>query len=176
VAQLLDGLLALSDFPSGWQPLGSAGPADPADWVPLCGAQPFTDQAKAIGRVSADFFSGAQSRAASVQQVLQEYPADIAPQAYAWQRDAAGCGSWNQGGTQINLQPTDLPTFGDESLAVKFSYTDANGQPVEGVWVEMRVGNVLSTLIYTDPQGADLALAQQIANAAVSRIQALPPA
>lgn len=172
-ADLLGALLSADDFPAGWQLISPAGISDPSRWSPLCGAEPFSGINDAVARVSANFFDSASEDAAAVQQVIQQFPPELVEQAMAYERESASCQEWDANGTTISLSPAELPEFGDESFSVTYTYEDAARGEVQGTWIVIRSGNLISHIIYTNPEQVDSALVEQIGQAAAEKMASL---
>lgn len=171
-ADLLGVLLTVNDFPDGWQPISPSGVSDASGWVPLCGAEPFVGINDALARVSANFFDSSAEDSAAVQQVIEQFPPELVEQAMAYERESASCQQWNVGESEISLAPTGLPEFGNESLAVTYTYQDATRGEVQGIWIVIRSGDLISHIVYTDPEAADTAFIEGLARRAVSRMEA----
>lgn len=171
-AALMTGLLTLDQFDEDWDQPQPAHRSDPADWTGLCDAELFPDSDKASARVAVEFFEGFEPTSASLMQLLVAYPTDIAEAAFDYEQQAASCGSFTGGGSEITLeQDSDFPTLGDESFAVHFKYgTDDN--LIEGYWIVFRVGDELSTLIYTDPDELSVDDVTPIATSAANQVAA----
>jgi hypothetical protein len=171
---LIEGLITQSDLPQGWNVLSTASPTDPEGWTGLCGATVNPGSAEATARVSVDFYEGLGNTDATVQQVITAYPADLSDAAMQWEIDSVNCTEWTAGSTTIALEPTEYSSDAGELFAVTFTYQDERAGDVTGNWIVIQVADFVSNLIYTDPEGIDAALAQELIDAAVRRMQQLP--
>jgi hypothetical protein len=104
---------------------------------------------------------------------LISYPTGQAEAAFDYEQEAATCSSFSRSGTEITVEPApEFPVTGDESFAVRFSFT-SNEQEAGGYWIVIRQADLLTTLIYTDPDALDIADASAIAAAAAERMDAV---
>jgi hypothetical protein len=172
---LMAGLLTLDDLNDDWDQVQPAHRSDAESWTGLCGADLFPQTADATARVAIEFYEGFEPNSATLMQLLVAYPDGISEAAYDFEVEAASCGTFAGGSTEVRLETDDgFPTLGDESVAVNFSFTN-EGTAVEGYWIVARVGNVLTTLIYTDPDQLDKAAVEDVATTAVEHISAIQP-
>lgn len=170
---LMSGLLTLDDLSESWDQLAEPHRSDPESWTGLCGADEFSGSDDAIARVAVEFFEGFEADSATLMQLLVSYPADQIEAAFEHEQDAASCDSFNSGQTDVTLTTdNDFPSLGEDSFAVQFSF-DANGQRVEGYWIVIRVADMLSTLIYTDPTDLLIDDVERIARDAADRMESI---
>jgi hypothetical protein len=167
---LVDGLLALDDVPEDWDQLSSAGRSDPDDWTQLCDAELFDDAEAALARVSVGFYQGFAEDSATIQQLLIAYPDDVVEDAMEYERLAMSCASFEQDGSEVQLEPADFAPLGDDLEAVHFTFESDEGDPVDGYWIVVRTGSLLSTIIYSDPLGADPVFAEDLVRDAVAKM------
>jgi hypothetical protein len=171
-AALIDGLLSIDDFGPDWDQPQPPRRSDPAFWTGLCDAELFPGTDDAIARVATDFYEGFASTSASLQQLLISYPTGQAEAAFDYEQEAATCESFTRSDAEITVEPApEFPALGDESFAVRFSFT-ATEQEAGGYWIVIRRADLLTTLIYTDPDALDIAEAAAIATAAADRMDA----
>ncbi|HEX5164732.1 MAG TPA: hypothetical protein VFV93_04995 [Thermomicrobiales bacterium] len=170
---LMGGLLTLDDLDEDWDQVQPAHRSEPESWTGLCGADLFPQTAEATARVAIEFYEGFEPDSATLMQLLVAYPDGISEAAYDFEVEAASCGTFTGGDTDVTLETDSaFPALGDESVAVRFSFTN-DGNEVEGYWIVARAGSALTTLIYTDPDQLDTATVQAIATTAVEHIQAI---
>ena len=167
---LLSTLLTIEDFEESWDQPQPPHRSDLASWTGLCNADIYPGSSEAIARVATEFYEGFEPESATVTQLLVSYPTGLAEAAFDYEVEAASCGSFSSGGTDITLE-TDaaFPALGDETFATRFTF-DNNGQAVEGYWIVIRVADMLTTLIYTDPAELDAAAVQDLATVAANRV------
>ncbi len=170
---LIGGLLSLDDFSEDWDQINEAHRSEPESWQGLCNSDPFPDSEDAIARVGVEFFEGFESDSATMMQLLIAYPTGLVETAFEYEQDAASCDSFSSGQTKITLTPdTNVQSLGDESFAVGFAF-DNDGNTVEGYWIVIRVADMMSTLIYTDPTDLSVAEVERIATDAVDRMESI---
>lgn len=173
---LILALITQGDLPQGWNVLSTASPTDPEGWTGLCDAPVNPDATSAIARVSVDFYEGLTDNDATVQQVITAYPTGDGGAALEYERDSVDCTEWTTGETTIALTPAEYASDADETFAVTFSYEDEQAGTVSGNWIVLQVGDFVSNIIYTDPEGVDPGLAQEIIDMAVDRMQVVSAA
>ena len=169
-ATLMSSLLTLDDFDENWDQPQPAHRSDPASWTGLCGEDIYAGASEAIARVATEFYEGFEADSATLSQLLVAYPTGLAEAAFDYEVEAASCGSFSSDGTDVTLKPDPaFPALGDETFAVRFSFS-SNDQDVEGYWIVIRVADMLTTLIYTDPVELIDTEVQEIATAAADRM------
>ncbi|MGH9176289.1 MAG: hypothetical protein ACRD1H_18115, partial [Vicinamibacterales bacterium] len=169
---LIELLLTLSDVPDDWDQLQSAHRSDPESWTGLCDSNLFPAAAEAAARVAVELYEGFEADSASLQQLLVNYPSDVAEQAYEYEIEAASCAEFTRGDTDVLLElDAEFPTLGDDSFAVRFTLA-GDDVDAEGYWIVIRAGGALTTLIYTDPSDLDVEEVEVIARAAAERLGA----
>jgi hypothetical protein len=174
-AALMTGLLTLDQLDEDWDQVQPAHRSEPETWTGLCDAELFPESDQATARVAAEFYEGFEADSATMMQLLVAYPSDLAESAYDFEQEAASCGSFTSNGTEITLdQASDFPALGDESFAVHYQY-DLSDKVIEGYWIVFRVGDAVSTLIYTDPVDLDHDQVEAIAQAAASQVANAAP-
>jgi hypothetical protein len=169
-ATLMAALLTLDDFDETWDQPQPAHRSDPESWTGLCNAELFPGTDEAVARVATEFYEGFEADSATVSQLLVAYPTGQAEAAFDHEVEAASCGSFTSGGTDITLETdTSFPALGDETFATRFTFDNDDGD-VSGYWIVIRVADSLTTLIYTDPAGIDDAAIEDLATAAANRM------
>lgn len=156
---LLSVLLREEDLPGGWTVVEAAVADDVSDDdEQVCGAGPFPQRDQKIAEVEGEYSFDDASSPLFLLQNLVLFPEDVAIDAMAWAGEASSCSEWvDDEGTTIQVIPLESPGLGDESHAVRFSFDTGDGQVVEGDWVFIRAGGMISTIAYLAQQGADLA-------------------
>jgi hypothetical protein len=173
---LITALITQSDLPQGWNVLSAASPTDPEGWTGLCDAPVNPDASAAVSRVSVDFYEGLSDKDATVQQVITAYPTGGGDSAMDYERDSVDCTDWTTGQTTISLTSANYASDADDTFAVEFAYEDEQAGKVSGNWIVVQVGDFVANIIYTDPEGVDPDLAQDIIDAAVDRMQTVSSA
>jgi len=167
---LMSALLTIDDFDESWDQPQPAHRSDPASWTGLCNADLFPDTGEAIARVATEFYEGFEADSATVMQLMVSYPTGLAPAAFDYEVEAASCGSFSSGGTDVTLETdTGFPALGDETFATRFTFAN-DDQDVGGYWIVIRVADMLTTLIYTDPADLSDAEVRDVATAAADRM------
>ncbi len=165
---LMSALLTIDDFDENWDQPQPAHRSDPASWTGLCNADLYPDTSEAIARVATEFYEGFNADSATVSQLLVSYPTGMAEAAFDYEVEAASCGSFASGGTDISLEPDGtFPALGDESFATRFTFAN-DDEDVGGYWIVIRVADTLTTIIYTDPVALDEDAVESIATAAAN--------
>lgn len=169
-ATLMSALLTLDDFDESWDQPQPAHRSDPASWTGLCNADLYPGTDAAIARVATNFNEGFGAGSATVSQLLVSYPIGQAEAAFDYEVEAASCGTFDSGGTEVTLETdTSFPSLGDETFATRFTF-DNDDEDVSGYWIVIRVADSVTTAIYTDPAGIDDAVGEDIAAAAAARM------
>jgi|GEM_PF-6737814 len=169
---LIDTLLTLDDFSADWDQPMPPRRSDPTTWTNICEAEPYSGADDAMARVATEFYEGFESTSASVQQLLVSYPTGQAESAFAHEKSATDCTSYSTEGVDVAVEPApDFPALGDDSFALRFSFT-AGDQEAGGYWIVVRQDDLLMTLIYTDPDALDINDASAIASVATERMVA----
>jgi hypothetical protein len=171
-AALIGKLLSLDDMPGDWDQLAAAHRSDPESWTGLCDAELFAAADQAIARVAVDLYEGFEEESASLQQLLVLYPPEIAAEAFQHELDSADCDDFSRGGVEVELdvEPA-FPTLGDESFATRFRF-ESDDETAEGLWIVIRSGDALTTLIFTDPDALDDSEVEELARIAVEKLEA----
>ena len=156
---LLGILLEQADLPDGWTVESAEGVADDPDSDDqICGAESFPQQDQKIAEVEGEYSFDSVDAPLFLLQNLVQFPEDIALDAMDWAREASSCTEWTDDqGSTIQVAPLESPALGDDSHAVRFAFEAGDGTIVEGDWVFIRVGGMISTIAYLGQQGSDLA-------------------
>ena len=171
---LLAILLEQADLPEGWTVESAEGVDDnlAAD-NQICGAASFPRQDQKIAEVEGEYSFDSVDAPLFLLQNLVQFPEDIALDAMDWAREASSCTEWTDDeGSTIQMTPLESPALGDDSHAVRFSFGAGDGTIVEGDWVFIRVGGMISTIAYLGQQGSDLAPFYDIMVTATAKMKA----
>ena len=150
MTKLNSAALTLEDLPEGWTQQPSVPTADSE--TDLCGKPAFERRAERLGGVEID--SQGTDNGPYVYQALTEFPADVAPDAWAAAIDAASCTEWTEtdssgAETTYHLTQLDDPGLGDESFGVELSFDVPElGTAVSDAYY-IRVGNALTLVAWT---------------------------
>jgi len=169
---LIGALISQNDLPQGWNVLSPAAPTDPEGWTGLCDASVNPDASNSVARVSVDFYEGPADTDATVQQVITAYPSGGGEAAMAYERDSVDCTEWTTGDVTIGLSPADYAANADSIFAVTYAFDDPDAGSVAGNWIALQVGDLVANIIYTDPEGVDPELVQNVIDTAVERMKA----
>jgi hypothetical protein len=172
-AALTQAALALSDMPEGWTEEPSDDSSSDSD-NGICGKPDFERKDNKLGEKNLTFSGG--DFGPIVIQNLVVFPEADAADAMAYAKDSVSCTEWTETDeegieTTYTVEPLDLPTFGDESVAVRISYDDPNLGTVITDTVYMRVGTLLSAVAYISLNAPDLDQFQTILETAAQKMQ-----
>ncbi|MEX1158894.1 MAG: hypothetical protein WEC79_08205 [Thermomicrobiales bacterium] len=164
------GLLTLDDLSDEWDQPRPAHRSEPESWTGLCDEELFPDHDEAIARVGVELYEGFVAESATILQLLVLYPTGLGSDAFDYEQESASCDQFTSGAFDVTLAPADeFPALGDESFAVRFTFENS-GAAVEGYWIVILDGDVLTTLIYTDPDALVDEDAEEIAETAADRM------
>jgi hypothetical protein len=138
----------------------------------VCNVAPFEQRETRLARLRAELSEGAIP--AFIIHDLAAFPVDIAPEAMAYaQESAASCTEWtNSEGQTFTVAPLDDPQLGDESFAVRISFT-TQGTDFDSDWYFVRVEGFVMSLTYVTAAGGDIAPGMYAAQLAAAKLTAV---
>lgn len=168
-AALVKVLLTSQDLPGVWALLSQTAP-DTSDQPGLCGAEPFNDASTRIAEVETQYQSS--DNTSFVVQNLVEYPEGVAGDALEAIRDSVTCEEFtDSSGLVVSVEETVAPEVGDESFAVHVSFQASDAGLLEGDFVYVRVGEMLTTISHLTFGEYDRNAVDDVVAAAVEKME-----